>query len=428
MLALLLNRYRKGSNVLQARALRAAARARRARRPDLAVRDELRLRAHQPDAHARSASTRLNIFGSGTLALLTIVLAEVWRGLGFWTLYFLASLQNIPEELLDAARVDGAKGLQRFRRVTIPLLRPMLLFAVVIAIIANFQVFDTVYVLTQGGPARVDLDARVVHLEAAVPVPGDGPGLRGRGPPARDHPRPDGGLVLAPRGAAKAGRLMARTARSVEDAGDPTAARRLLAGRPPQPDRSASARGSAPTSSSPSSRSSRSGRSSTCSRRRSGRATSSSATRRQWIPHSLYTGNFGTILHETSYLRWGLNTLIFATCVTADHAGHRHAGRLRVRAAPLPGQDGALRARADDADDPDGRGRRAALHHDLAPPRLDAQRGQYLPGHDPADGRQPARRLHDAPVHLDAAGGADRGGPARRRVRVADLPARSCCR
>ena len=95
---------------------------------------------------------RLNILGSGTLALLTIVLAEVWRGLGFWTLYFLASLQNIPEELLDAARVDGARGLQRFRRVIIPLLRPMLLFAVVIAIIANFQVFDTVYVLTQGGP------------------------------------------------------------------------------------------------------------------------------------------------------------------------------------------------------------------------------------------------------------------------------------
>lgn len=95
---------------------------------------------------------RLNILGSSTLALLTIVLAEVWRGLGFWTLYFLASLQNIPEELLDAARVDGARGVQRFRRVTLPLLKPMLLFAVVIAIIANFQVFDTVYVLTQGGP------------------------------------------------------------------------------------------------------------------------------------------------------------------------------------------------------------------------------------------------------------------------------------
>src|SRR3954447_4286755 len=96
--------------------------------------------------------TRLNILGNGTYALLTIVLAEVWRGLGFWTLYFLASLQNIPEELLDAARVDGARGFRRFRRITVPLLRPMLLFAVVIAIIANFQVFDTVFVLTQGGP------------------------------------------------------------------------------------------------------------------------------------------------------------------------------------------------------------------------------------------------------------------------------------
>jgi multiple sugar transport system permease protein len=96
--------------------------------------------------------TRLNILGNGTYALLTIVVAEVWRGLGFWTLYFLASLQNIPEELLDAARVDGARGIRRFRRITVPLLRPMLLFAVVIAIIANFQVFDTVFVLTQGGP------------------------------------------------------------------------------------------------------------------------------------------------------------------------------------------------------------------------------------------------------------------------------------
>lgn len=95
---------------------------------------------------------RLNILGTAALALLTIVLAEVWRGLGFWTLYFLAALQNVPEELLDAARVDGAKGLQRFRKVTLPMLRPMLLFAVVIAVIYNFQVFDTVFVLTQGGP------------------------------------------------------------------------------------------------------------------------------------------------------------------------------------------------------------------------------------------------------------------------------------
>src|SRR6202007_2159906 len=73
---------------------------------------------------------------------------------GFGARHLRGSLQNIPEELLDAARVDGARGVQRFRRVTIPLLKPMLLFAVVLAIIANFQVFDNVYVLTQGGPVQ----------------------------------------------------------------------------------------------------------------------------------------------------------------------------------------------------------------------------------------------------------------------------------
>ena len=96
---------------------------------------------------------RINFLGNTRLALLTIVAAEVWRGLGFWTLYFLAGVQSVPQELLDASRVDGAKGPRRFLRVTLPTLRPLMLFAVVIAIIANFQIFDTVFSLTAGGPA-----------------------------------------------------------------------------------------------------------------------------------------------------------------------------------------------------------------------------------------------------------------------------------
>lgn len=96
---------------------------------------------------------RLNFLGDVKLALLTIVAVEVWRGLGFWTLYFLAGIQGQPQELIDAARVDGARGYRRFFRVTLPLLRPLLLFAVVIAIIYNFQIFDSVFVMTQGGPA-----------------------------------------------------------------------------------------------------------------------------------------------------------------------------------------------------------------------------------------------------------------------------------
>ena len=161
LLALLLNRYRKGSNIFKL-ALYVPLLA-----PAVLVGLIWQFVTNYDFGLVNLILTnigigRINILGNTslplpfardeTLALLVIVLAEVWRGLGFWTLYFLASLQSVPEELLDAARVDGAKGFARFRRVTLPMLRPMLLFAVVIAIIANFQVFDTVYVLTQGGP------------------------------------------------------------------------------------------------------------------------------------------------------------------------------------------------------------------------------------------------------------------------------------
>ena len=95
---------------------------------------------------------KINFLGNAKLALLTVCALEIWRGFGFWVLYWLAGVQGVPGELLDAARVDGASGMRRFFRVTLPVLRPLLLFAVVIAIIYNFQIFDSVYSLTDGGP------------------------------------------------------------------------------------------------------------------------------------------------------------------------------------------------------------------------------------------------------------------------------------
>jgi ABC-type sugar transport system permease subunit len=95
----------------------------------------------------------INFLGRNPNALLTIVGVEVWRGLGFWVLFFLAGMQAVPGELLDAARMDGARRFRRFRRITLPTLRPLLLFAIVIAVIFNFQLFDSVQALTQGGPA-----------------------------------------------------------------------------------------------------------------------------------------------------------------------------------------------------------------------------------------------------------------------------------
>jgi multiple sugar transport system permease protein len=94
-------------------------------------------------------------------ALYAVILVSVWQGLGFEAVVFLAALQSIPRELYDAARVDGANGWHRFRRVTLPGLRPTLLFVFVIGIIGSFQVFDQVFVMTQGGP--VDSTETIVY-------------------------------------------------------------------------------------------------------------------------------------------------------------------------------------------------------------------------------------------------------------------------
>lgn len=93
-----------------------------------------------------------NWIGSPDLALKSITMLEVWRGVGFWTLLFLASLIGLPKELYQAASIDGANAWQRFRHLTIPLMRPTIFFAVVMATIWNLQLFDSVSILTNGGP------------------------------------------------------------------------------------------------------------------------------------------------------------------------------------------------------------------------------------------------------------------------------------
>ncbi len=85
-------------------------------------------------------------------ALPSVAAASIWQGLGFETVVFLAALQSIPGHLYDAAKVDGASAWSRFRFVTLPGLRPTILFVFVIGLIGSFQVFDQVFVMTQGGP------------------------------------------------------------------------------------------------------------------------------------------------------------------------------------------------------------------------------------------------------------------------------------
>lgn len=101
---------------------------------------------------------RLGIHGPGwwadpNWALPAVILASAWKDVGFVAVILLAGLQAIPQELYDAASVDGAGALGRFRHVTIPLLSPATFFVLVISLINSFQVFDQVWVMTGGGPA-----------------------------------------------------------------------------------------------------------------------------------------------------------------------------------------------------------------------------------------------------------------------------------
>jgi ABC-type sugar transport system permease subunit len=89
--------------------------------------------------------------GSGS-ALYVLAVVDVWRSVGYWAIFFLAALQGLQQELYDAAETDGANAFQRFTRLTLPLLRRVILFAIVVATIWGLQVFDTALILTAGGP------------------------------------------------------------------------------------------------------------------------------------------------------------------------------------------------------------------------------------------------------------------------------------
>lgn len=85
-------------------------------------------------------------------ALLSVIVTSVWQGFGFETVIFLAALQAIPRELYEAAMIDGANAWNRFWHVTLPSLRPVIVMIYIIGIIGSYQVFDQIYVMTDGGP------------------------------------------------------------------------------------------------------------------------------------------------------------------------------------------------------------------------------------------------------------------------------------
>jgi ABC-type sugar transport system permease subunit len=88
-----------------------------------------------------------------TAAMALIILAKVWKETPFTVLLVLAALQGIPDDIYDAAKVDGASAWERFARITLRLLVPVIMIIGFLQLIWNFQAFEVVYIVTRGGPA-----------------------------------------------------------------------------------------------------------------------------------------------------------------------------------------------------------------------------------------------------------------------------------
>lgn len=106
-------------------------------------------------------------FAGPSVALTAIMLQVIWTTAGTFMLMFLAALQDLPTEVDEAAMVDGANRWQRFMNVTVPHLRPTILLVVTLGFIGTWQVFDQMYVMTQGGPAKTTLTPAYLSYQAA---------------------------------------------------------------------------------------------------------------------------------------------------------------------------------------------------------------------------------------------------------------------
>jgi multiple sugar transport system permease protein len=109
----------------------------------------------------------INFLGSPTAALPTLILAQTWQFIPFGTLLILAALQTIPRDLYDAMKVDGAAAVQIFRYLIFPRIGPMIGFVVFLAFVWNFNVFDKIWLTTQGGPVNATMTLPVMVYKRA---------------------------------------------------------------------------------------------------------------------------------------------------------------------------------------------------------------------------------------------------------------------
>lgn len=100
----------------------------------------------------------VNVWLAGpSVALLSIMMMNIWTTMGTMMVVFLAGLQDIPKDVYEAASMDGATPRQQFFHITVPMLRPVVFFVLTLGFIGTFQVFDQIFVMTSGGPAKSTL-------------------------------------------------------------------------------------------------------------------------------------------------------------------------------------------------------------------------------------------------------------------------------
>ncbi|MHB1354482.1 MAG: carbohydrate ABC transporter permease [Anaerolineae bacterium] len=106
--------------------------------------------------------------GGPSLALISLIIFTTWVFVGYDTVIFLSGLVNIPPELYDAAKVDGASGWTLFRYITLPLLSPTTFFLLLITIIGTFKAFNHIYIMTKGGPGDATTTASIFIFNQMV--------------------------------------------------------------------------------------------------------------------------------------------------------------------------------------------------------------------------------------------------------------------
>ncbi|MNI07209.1 Lactose transport system permease protein LacF [compost metagenome] len=113
-------------------------------------------------------SGQVSWLSTSSTALYVLMFITMWKGLGYYMMLYLAGLQGVPSDLYEAARVDGANFLKLIIHVTIPLLRPHILFCTLISIMGAIRVFDEVYILTKGGPGTSTLTSSVYIFQKGL--------------------------------------------------------------------------------------------------------------------------------------------------------------------------------------------------------------------------------------------------------------------